>query len=198
MIGQINLDSEAGGWIAKICAREDIKTIVEIGTWNGFGSTKCAYQSIVGTDKTLLSLESDKGLFDGAKEVYKDAPEVSIVHGHISEKLIHPNTLRPEYFTDYSQEEKTRWYERDLANINSSANVLDQLPEKIDFLILDGGEFSSWYEFVLLKDRFKVIFLDDTRPPCIKNHLVREFLLKSARLLVDNQEDRNGFSVFEL
>ena len=63
MRGQINLDDEAGLHIKNICKREDVNTIVEIGTWNGMGSTFCVYESIKNTEKTLTSLETWKEMY---------------------------------------------------------------------------------------------------------------------------------------
>lgn len=198
-VGQINLDTAAGKWIAEIAAREDVKTIVEIGTWNGYGSTRCAYESIKGTDKRMISLETDRDMFDGAAEVYKDCPEISVIHGHITDLTINPDNLGDEFFSDYSRDAKRVWFEEDVSNIKNSPNVLDQIPEKIDFLILDGGEFSSWYEYTTLSNRCRYIFLDDTNPPCIKNYTARQWLLTHAKqVIADDQNDRNGYSIFEL
>ena len=58
MTGQINLNDEAGSYIFNICKREDVQTIVEIGTWNGRGSTLCIYEAIKNTEKKLISLET--------------------------------------------------------------------------------------------------------------------------------------------
>lgn len=39
--GQINLNTKFGKLIKKYLEDDNIKSILEIGTWNGFGSTKC-------------------------------------------------------------------------------------------------------------------------------------------------------------
>lgn len=72
-------------------------------------------------------------------------------------------------------------------------NVLEYLPQKIDFLILDGGEFTSYYEYLILKNRSKYIFLDDTCTPTIKNYATRMDLIKHHTIIIDNINDRNGF-----
>ena len=88
MIGQINLNDEAGLYIKNICERNDVETIVEIGTWNGRGSTFCVYESIKNTKKRLISLETWKEMYDIAFDFYKDKKEVSIINGYISNKLL--------------------------------------------------------------------------------------------------------------
>ena len=40
-IGQINLDSNIGLLLRDLASNEKYNTILEIGTWNGLGSTKC-------------------------------------------------------------------------------------------------------------------------------------------------------------
>lgn len=197
MIGQINLNDEAGAHIKKICERNDVNNIVEIGTWNGRGSTLCVYEAIKNTKKTLISLETWKEMYDLAFDFYKDKKEVSIINGYVSDKLLDFDSLDDSFFTDYDKNTKFSWYQEDLKNINQCENVLDRIPDKIDFLILDGGEFSSWEEYLILKDRSKIIFLDDTRPPIIKNFKARQDLIETRKMIVDNLNNRNGYCIFE-
>lgn len=197
MIGQINLNDEAGLNIKKICERADVNNIVEIGTWNGMGSTLCIYNAIKNTSKRLISLETSKEMYDIAFNFYKDKKEVSIINGFISNELLDFDSLDDSFFTDYDKNTKLSWYKEDLNNMSKCQNALDLLPDEIDFLILDGGEFSSWQEYLILKDRSKIIFLDDTRPPTIKNCMARKDLIKTRKMIVDNLNDRNGYCIFE-
>ena len=74
-------------------------------------------------------------------------------------------------------------------------NVLNQMPSKIDLLILDGGEFSSLSEFKKLKDRTTYFVLDDTL--LIKNNEVADIMRNDSnyQILYDNTSDRNGFLI---
>ena len=56
MVGQINRGSQLGEVIYDMCNQNDIKNIVEIGTWNGMGSTKCIYESIVNNSHDSLQV----------------------------------------------------------------------------------------------------------------------------------------------
>lgn len=197
MIGQIQKTSEAGKWIQSICKQEDIHNIVEIGTWNGMGSTKCVFDAICGTNKKLISLEINKQMYETAKAFYDGKEEIELILGKITDELIDLNQLSNDFFSDYSFDIKNSWREQDKINLLHCSNVLNRLPEKIDLLILDGGEFTSLHEFNLLKNRSNIIFLDDVNPPCIKNYLVREELLKTAKLIHENLSDRNGYSIFK-
>lgn len=193
MIGQIDIKSKAGQAIYNICSANEVQTIVEIGTWNGHGSTKCVYEAIKNTSKKLFSFEIDSSKYSEATDFYKNKPEVNIYNGYISDKFIDLDSLDNRFFTDYSLETKKQWYLQDLNNIKNTRCVLDKIPEKIDFLILDGGEFNSFYEYELLKDRSTYIFCDDTNPPCIKNYLVRLDLIKQYEVLIDDPNERHGF-----
>lgn len=193
MIGQINLNSQAGLTIYNTCRLKDVQTIVEIGTWNGHGSTKCVYQAIKNTKKKLFSFETDYLKYLEAYSFYEDKPEINIYNGFISDKFVDLDALDSRFFTDYSVEIKKQWFQQDLLNIKRTTCLLHKIPEKIDFLILDGGEFNSFYEYELLRDRSKYIFCDDTNPPCIKNYAVRLDLMNNQKILIDNSNERHGF-----
>jgi len=49
--GQITRGTPLGDWIYDLVKREDIINIVDIGTWNGLGSTKCIQDAIVDSRK---------------------------------------------------------------------------------------------------------------------------------------------------
>ena len=54
--GQITISSDTGHHIIKLLddkCEEEINTIVEIGTWNGLGSTLCILEGIKGKKSTF-------------------------------------------------------------------------------------------------------------------------------------------------
>lgn len=197
MIGQIQPESQAGKWIHSICSKNEVSKIVEIGTWNGMGSTKCIFEAIKNTNKKLISLEINPDMHNIAKSFYENCQEIELILGKITDELIDLNSLDDSFFSDYSIQTKSEWRKQDLINLQNCPNVLEKIPSKIDFLILDGGEFSTFHEFQILKDRSSFIFLDDVNIPCIKNYLVREELLQTSELIYENLSDRNGFSIFK-
>lgn len=199
MIGQINLNTKLGKLIYNITAYDDIFNIVEIGTWNGCGSTKCVTESILKNKKEcqFYSIESNKDMYDIAIKNIAKHPHIHLLYGRIIEKtdLINPETLDDLFFKDYNRAIKYTWYEEDVKCFEKTPNVLDTLPKKIDLLILDGGEFSTYAEFQLLKNNSKYIIIDDTK--CIKSFKIREELLtdNNFEIINDNQIDRNGFII---
>ena len=72
-IGQITLTTEFGNEIKKISENNIYKTFLEIGTWNGHGSTKCFYEGLKNRDKfEFYSLEINEEKFKYASKLYKN------------------------------------------------------------------------------------------------------------------------------
>ena len=70
--------------------------------------------------------------------------------------------------------------------------VGDKLPSQIDVLLLDSGGWSRQAEWNKLKDRIKVILLDDTLVST--NHIRNEILKSSQWEVIDDQlHERNGW-----
>jgi hypothetical protein len=89
-----------------------------------------------------------------------------------------------------------RWHAIDVTNIEQAPYIFKYMPEEIDFVLFDGGEFTTYYEFLKLFPRCKkYIALDDV--DCSKCKKIREIL----KALPDWKEvayipERNGFSLF--
>ena len=201
MIGQINRGSQLGDIIYNMCKQDDIKIIVEIGTWNGLGTTKCIHDSIVENNKKdylVYSLESNSEFYNQAIINLPKIQNFNILLGRIIEveDLINIDDCDDKFFVPISNKEIIKgWLVDDLKNYKSTENVLDKIPSKIDLLILDGGEFSSLGEFNKLKDSTTYFILDDTL--LIKNNEVANIMRNddSYLILYDNTSDRNGFLI---
>lgn len=187
MIGQINLGTPAGECLRSVASKDSVKVIVEVGTWNGAGSTKCLFSGMRESD-TLHSLECSRHMFEQALPLWDTKDNVILIYGKLIEES--------EMDVDNLSSEEQQWYYQDIVAMRECPNVFDKLPSSIDFLVLDGGEFSTLSEFMKLYSRSNYIFLDDTK--CRKNKKTRELLLKNKdfEVLEDHQEDRNGWSLF--
>lgn len=190
-VGQINRGSDLGEKIYNLSKQDDVQTIVEIGTWNGCGSTKCIYDAVLGTKKKVWSLECNKLRHEEAKiNLGFLPPNFRLIHGTI----VDAKELEP--LMENLSEGLQQWLIEDLGWIRHTPNVLDQLPEKIDLCIIDGGEFSGDIEFFRLYEKCRYIVLDDTN--AIKNSNTRKFILKNKSIfsiIEDNTIERNGFLI---
>ena len=187
--GQIRDNSRFGSWVYMLAGATSVSSIVEIGTWKGLGSTALIAQAVKNKPQAIaISVEARKEFHEIAKKNLRDFPPISLLWG----SLVQPAALDRLRLT---QTEKN-WFSEDLKNISASPNVTSAMPESIDFLLLDGGEFSSWAEFELLLPRLTgFLLLDDTQVR--KNYKVQKFVSASDDWqLLDGGDDRNGWSVW--
>ena len=104
------------------------------------------------------------------------------------------SNFHDKFFQQYSRETQSVWRNEDVENCKKSKNVLDIIPEKIDLLILDGGEFSGLSEYEKLKDRSVYFILDDTN--VIKNYEVANLIRNSSEFhVLHDSDERNGYLV---
>jgi hypothetical protein len=184
--------SERGQILKKTIQNYNCKKIVEIGTWKGMGSTLCILESML-PDSEFVTLESNKTFFDIAVNNLKEYEgKFKMVYGSI----VSYDEVS-SFSSNYNLESfKQEWLKEDLDNINMCPNVIDEIPSEIDFLLLDGGEFSTYPEWNKLKNRTKIVALDDIRE--IKTSLIHHELTNDKNYeLLEKTNDGNGFSIFK-
>ena len=173
---------------------DEIKTIVEIGTWNGGGSSMLIAKGVASNlskiqDTVVLGLEANGQMYKKAKNRIRKYQFYKVVHGHIVEvdELDSSNLTQSE----------VNWFEEDSQFIKNSPNVLSMLPESIDLLLLDGGEFSTYAEFKKLEKRLcKFLILDDTQTRKSSHILKYTKNSQQFRTIFESQE-RNGVAVIQ-
>ncbi len=207
MQGQINRGSALGELIYKLAKREDVTNIVEIGTWNGLGSTMCVADAIKGTNKRFITIEMYDDMVKQARNhLSKLTGNITLLHGTIIDKsdltwidleqieeMVSKGTAPPEIHIEHAKQ----WLKKDIEQIERSQNVLTLLPDSIDMLILDGGEYTTYPEYLKLKDRSRIFVLDDTK--LLKCKRIRQELIseKDFKVIIDDDKDRNGYCIIE-
>ena len=203
--GQINLQSALGKIIYDLVKYNDFKNIVDIGTWNGMGTTLCILKGLEEKDNkqdvNIYTIELYKEMVEIAKQNLKeyinnDQFNLNIINGRIAD-------LEEVYaWFDHSSIDTTNdaharlWYHKDMNLLSSSENITNLLPDKIDLLILDGGEYSTYPEWNRLKDRTKFFVLDDTN--ILKCSKIKSEVISNSEkysILYDVSNDRNGYIV---
>ena len=194
--GQITIDQTLGKDIYELTKLNEVKTIVDVGTFNGLGSTLCI---IVGMNETqkLWSIELYPNMYELALENLSKVlkPNMKILNGRIIE-------YDEVFWFDHETINLTGdthaklWYHKDLEHLKNSENVIDELPMVIDLLILDGGEYTTYPEYLKLKDRSNIIVLDDVN--ILKCRQIRHELLNDESFILthENVQQRNGYSIF--
>ena len=156
--GQINQKHEIGRWISLLASLEYIKIIVEIGVWNGLGTSKMIEKGLsdrAKNDYRVIGLETNQVMFKKALINLRKIKEYELIWGSIvSEQELDVENLSPL---------ESEWLKKDCLDLKKAPNVLEKIPNAIDLLILDGGEFSTYSEFKKLQSRVtQWIILDDT------------------------------------
>jgi predicted O-methyltransferase YrrM len=192
--GQVDKDSKFGKILSHYASMSDVFNIVEIGTWTGAGSTQTIVDALKERNNSRTKFTSIEPVLEFVEYARKNVVPsnwVEILHGRVVE-ITNNNTE----LDDLNDDEK-EWLTNDHEAYSTSPNVLNALSDKIDLLFLDGGEFTTYTEFHLLKNRSRWIILDDTNSR--KNRKSRRDVIASSQfnIIVDEKDDRNGYLVCE-
>jgi hypothetical protein len=171
---------------------------LDVGSWNGKGTTLCILDGFqdANCEKQCISLEAHPLMFPVAQENLKNHPAASKLT-LLNQVLSFPGAevhFMPRS-TDTDDTHYKLYYETEYEIWKNGKAV--QLPFRPDAVILDGGEYSGYIDWLAVpKENLRLVFLDDVA--CVKNKKVREELLANPawKLLAENTTDRNGWSIF--
>jgi hypothetical protein len=195
--GQIYNDSFSEE-IEKYASNLGLKTFLEIGTWNGLGSTKAFSDGLSkrSDDYTFYSLECNKDKSSDAAKIYADNDKIHILNEVIWNE--EPDDFYHIFPQCKTNSDHSHWNEVDVTNMKKCQLFLNRpnLPSVFDVVLLDGGEFTTYHEFQLLKNRCRILMLDDIRSDKCKL-VTKEIILDPTWKIVKLEEERNGFLIAE-
>ena len=186
--GQIHSDDSLGKWLQATASDPAVSTIVDIGAWEGNGSTRVLREAVQTRldSGAIVSIESSQPRFARAKRRNRRYPFVKLIWGTV----IAVDDLDTQ---DLSGDEY-KWLADDITALQTCPNVLQELPQNIDLLLLDGGEFSTMAEFLLLSPRVtKWIVLDDTNTRKCRSIATNIRNGATPFIPIVDSDDRNGF-----
>ncbi|MBE9069806.1 glycosyltransferase [Leptolyngbya cf. ectocarpi LEGE 11479] len=202
--------------LVQLCQESSVKTILEIGSSAGQGSTKAFVSGIQSSMdfeyKKLFCIEVSRVRFEALKQFYKDASFVKCYN--CSSVPIHNFPTRSDlacfynsYETGlnaYSLDEVFRWLEQDITYVEEQAVPNEGIRSiKIennisffDLVLIDGSEFTGEAELDEVYGA-KYICLDDINT--FKNYENHNRLCEDENydLVVEERKVRNGFSIFQ-
>jgi len=198
-MGQIGNDSFSEE-ITKYASDTNNKIFLEIGTWNGLGSTKVFVDSLKNRrdDYVFYSMEcnSDKAYY--ASNLYKNYKKVHILNEVLWNE--EPDDFYEIFPQCRSNEMFKLWNEVDMVNMKKCKIFLDRgnIAEIFDVVLLDGGEFTTYYDFQLLKNRCRILMLDDINVDKCRL-IVREIENNPYKwnVVTKNIHVRNGYLIAE-
>lgn len=204
--GHINIEDEFGRLIHDLVISLKPKCIVEIGTWDGTGSTLCIINAILEAELKGVwfgSIEIDTEIWEKAKinlnkYLLNPSLNINLLNGAII-SYADISWLGKDIASNIRRRYQKRYREmfvHDTECLKTAKNILPAIPDHIDILILDGGLYTTYPEWVKIKDRVEVVILDDTKT--LKTQRIREELLadKTYKVIFDNLNIRRGVSAF--
>ena len=207
--GEVDGESEMGKCLRALARTPEFVRYVEIGTATGLGSTLRLMEGILsrGDNAALWSVECVPLLRDIAENNWRGREtggRLRLIYGSVvrADEIMSPEEAQAHPLCAGKdggevRDFVSRAYPKNREAVAAAPDALKLIPDDIDVLILDGGEFSSSAEFEKLRNRARVIVLDDSHR-AIKNYHVREELQGDAewRMIVERPDDRNGWCVF--
>ena len=189
-LGQLHRNSILGSWLHFLCGLPSVRTVVEFGTWSGAGSSSIIAKSLELKHGALgIGLEVDLRMAKQASHRLRRYKNFRVVFGtSVSVEELDCNDLTPQ---------ELEWFQQDVSAMESAPVVKDLIPKEFDLCLLDGGEFSSWAEWLLVAPRVRSwLLLDDTGRR--KNSAVlRQALSSGDWALVDSSSERDGTAVLK-
>jgi hypothetical protein len=194
-IGQICNDVFSNE-ITKYASNLKYKTFLEIGTWNGLGSTRAFSNGFINRndDYVFYSLECNKDKCMDAKKLYIDNNKIHILNEVIWNE--EPNDFYKIFPQCLTNAMYKHWNEVDIINMKKCDLFLNRqnLPDIFDIILLDGGEFTTYYEFQILKNRCRILMLDDINVDKCKL-IVKEIESDPTWKIITREHTRNGFLI---
>lgn len=194
--GQIKLSQPFGRWIATYAADPRFTRYLEIGTWNGRGSTYCFASGFASrTDRPLLdSYEINASRVEEARQMWASTPSIAIHRARVLQ-----NDQCPMYreVLKLFPEVVESWHTEDIQNFWDCPYRAPGAPEVV---LLDGAEYLTQFEFDrVFRDlaSVRVYLLDDTCAE--KTKRISAYLLAHPEWtrVAFSDTERNGWAVFE-
>lgn len=162
-----------GQTIQRIIRRYRPKKILDIGSWDGSGTTTCLLSKLTYEPEFIDCVE----LIPERAEIIKNeiVPLFPFVRVNNCSTILYDQWSYKDFEHDLwgnipnedksklSKSEIQEYWEREQASLKKASNSFLNEHNKIhyDFVVIDGGECTGWDEYRLLKGRFDIIAFDD-------------------------------------
>jgi hypothetical protein len=166
--GQFNIYTAAGKALISLIETDlTIVNILDVGSWNGLGTTLCCVLgSLARIDYkpiNVIAIEANPEFYEKGLKAWENRLGKEMVHfykGRIAESMMTEEEIKahPQFTLDNPH--FNQWYLSDVKNFNESP--LLNLYGEIDLAILDGGEYCGFQDYLtVLKYNPKYILFDD-------------------------------------
>lgn len=205
--GQVDIRTEFGQLLSLYAELPEIQFILEVGTWKGNGTTACVVKGIenkLENNPSLFchfySIESNHKFLMEANSLWtpKALPFLQILYGRLhTNGLLTSEQIEADPYYGHVKTHYDLWYEQDKRDYAIAPYIKSKyLPKQIQMIVLDGGEFSGYADWSILKEKNPVVVaLDDTN--VMKNYKVYEELSRDPGWEKKHgNNERHGWAIF--
>jgi len=182
--GQVRAETGFGKALTRLASRPDVRRAIEIGTWYGQGSTAVIGRAFKSTSDTLEPFNAQSPRTSarrtGAKflwtlEVFEPAwqfarqyvaqeqlPVRCVLGGTVSSSGVLPPSAIEEREKNDPNSHYSLYYARDIELMKDAEPWLAPLcraHSPVDFVLIDGNEYTGWAEFEVIDSVCKPRFL---------------------------------------
>lgn len=205
---EVTKDDLFGQCIIKVLKTFRINSMLEIGSWDGLGSTSCIIEGFKNVkEKSLDCLEINKERFSDLVINTKEHSWIScynessisyksLIYKDFEEVWNSPYNHLPK---EYNPKEIVQsWFDRDSDELKKiEVGFLEKNDKFYDAVLIDGGEFVGYSEYSLLKNRTNFFLLDDAFHGFKTRQIAEELLESSEWECLGHGNVRNGFIIFK-
>lgn len=205
-MSEIHIDLDFSKYIIEVIRKYNFAKILEIGSWDGLGSTSVLIQALSPlSNKKLYCLEVNKNryldLVNNVKEYrwIKTFNRSSVDYENFIPKNFNNDVWLTKFnLLQYPKNMVEEWYLHDIELIKTENDCfLNNINFDIDAVFIDGGEFCGYSEYVIMKNKVKCFILDDTHKAYKNNRVMLELKKDKEWFCVfENEEERNGSAIF--
>lgn len=208
-MAEITKEDAFGIAIIDIVKKFKIQNILEIGSWDGTGSTSCFIEAMGDFDKkSLTCLEINEQRFT---ELLKNTKQYEWVKCYNESSISYKSLIYKNFddiwdspFNGLPKQWNPKhivksWFDQDVLKLKQiETGFLEKNNLFFDGILIDGSEFTGLSEFMLVKNRTNFLFLDDVFH-AFKTKQVADILLKDNNWehLTYCSKTRNGFIIFK-
>lgn len=200
---EIRLDEPFGAALAEICRDPSLRVVVEVGASSGEGSTAVLRYALPNSVR-IYSIEAHPERYkELARRVSKD-PRCIPIHAAAQPRIATVEEVEEwlkscsSFWASYSREQALEWHQEGQDLLKSvPTDGASRVPDP-DLLLIDGGEFTGWYDLQVFLERGarpKYIALDDIF--AFKNSRCLTELSSYGYRLICWGNVRNGFAIFK-
>lgn len=173
-MAEVTLEDSFGSAVFKTITKYKIRSFLEIGAFNGDGSTQVIAKALQrkGNNVSLTSLEYDLDRYKELVENTKGYPFIKTINqSSIGNSSFTPWNFESDVWASpcnglinsFDKEQVRGWHTNDVELIKQiRSGFLEENTESWDAVLIDGGEFCGYDEYRLVKYRTHCIMLDDS------------------------------------